>query len=153
MKKLLIIALALVLALSLAACGDKNVSIDTAALSAEIEGSGVFVDTLVKMDESAIGGQCESDVSGCVSMEYHAGMGATAEEWGIFECADAKAAKALVASLEAHRDSLLEVYASYAPDAVPRIENAVIRQSGPYVLFIVANDYAGAASVADGYFS
>ncbi len=149
----MICALALVLALSLAACGEKNVTIDTAALSSELAGADLFVDSLVKMDEAAIGGQCESDVSACVSKEYHAGLGATAEEWGIFACADAKAAKALVTSLEAHRDSLLETYSSYAPDAVPRIENAVIRQSGQYVLFIIADDYAGAAAVADKYFS
>ncbi len=153
MKKLITCALALVLALSLAACGGKKVSIDTAALAAELSDADLFLDSLVSMDEAAIGGQCESDVSGCVSMEYHAGMGATAEEWGVFECADAKAAKALAESLGAHRDSLLETYTSYAPDAVPRIENAVIRQSGQYVLIVIAADYEGAAEIADRYFS
>lgn len=141
------------LALSLAACGEKQVSIDTAALSAELNDADLFIDSLVSMDEAAIGGQCESDVSACTAMEYHAGMGATAEEWGIFTCADAKAAKSLAESLKAHCDSLLETYTSYAPDAVPRIENAVVRQSGPYVLIVIAADYEGAAEIADRYFS
>ena len=153
LKRVFAAILTLVLLLALTACGDKNVTIDTAALESDINGAGLFVDTLVKLSDATIGGQVETDVSGCTSKVYYAGMGATAEEWGVFECASAKDAKALKTALETHRDNLLTTYSSYAPDAVPRIQNAVIRQKGQYVLFITAEKYDDAAKIADKYFS
>ena len=155
MKKLLILVTVLILALSLAACGaQEEVSIDLDAVADEISGANLFVDTeLQPVASETIAGMLGLDSSLISSARYYMGAGATGEEWGLFECVDAQSAESLVAQLQTHRDDLLATYESYAPDAVPRIENAVIMAKGKYVVFITAEQYAQAQTVADNYFA
>lgn len=155
MKKRITALLALILVIvSLAACGEKKTELDLGAIGEEIAGAGLFLDTeLQAMDAANIGGFIGVDTSGCVSCAYYMGAGATAEEYGLFECGDAKGAEALAAELEAHRDDLMTTYQNYAPDAVPRIENAVIMTKGQYVIFITAQEYEQAKQLAEKYFS
>lgn len=153
MKKLIAAVLTLVLVFILASCGGSSVSIDTSALASDIEAGGLFADSLQPIDASRIKDVVGIDTTNCKSAEYHMGAGATGEEYGVFECANETDAKALAQELTDHKDSLLETYASYSPDAVPRIENAVIEQSGPYVLFITADKYEAAQTIADNYFA
>ncbi|MEG0913253.1 MAG: DUF4358 domain-containing protein [Oscillospiraceae bacterium] len=154
MKKVIITLTAIVLILSLAACGSKNVEMDIAAVSKEISGASLFLDAdLQSVKAENITGQTGIDTSACASAEYHNGAAATGEEWGLFECNSAKDAEAMVTQLEAHRDSLMTTYKDYAPDAVPRIENAVIMSKGQYVVFITAEKYAEAQKIADKYFA
>jgi hypothetical protein len=64
-----------------------------------------------------------------------------------------KDAKELEKQLIAHRDSLYELYASYKTEALPRINNAVIRCKGGYVVFVSAEDYQQAGRIVDSYFA
>lgn len=157
MKKLIGLSLALILALSLVACGgsdsgttDETITLDTAAISSSIDGVGLFVDTLEPISEDRITTVTGIDISGCKSAEYHLGAGATAEEWGVFECNSVDDAKTLVTALEKHCDELLSTYESYAPDAVPRINNAVIERAGQYVVFVTAEKYDDAKTLVEG---
>lgn len=155
MKKLIIALMALVLVFSFAACGgQEKVELDLDAIGAEISKAGLFLDTeLQPVAAESIAGMVGLDSSLYVSAQYYMGAGATGEEWGLFECADAKSAESLVAQLETHRDDLLSTYESYAPDAVPRIENAVIMSKGQYVVFITAEQYEQAQKLAESYFA
>ena len=156
MKKLILTVTALALALCLSACGggesggDEPVSLDLSAISSAIEGGGLFIDTLEPISSERIGDTTGIDTSECKSAEYHMGAGATGEEWGVFECNTVDGAKALVKSLETHRDELLKTYESYAPDAVPRIKNAVIKRAGQYVVFVTADKFDDAKTLVDG---
>lgn len=142
------------MALSLVACGgsssDEAITLDTAAISSSIEGAGLFVDTLEAISEDRITTVTGIDISGCKSAEYHLGAGATGEEWGVFECNSVDDAKTLETALAAHRDELLSTYESYAPDAVPRIKNAVIQRAGQYVVFVTAEKYEDAKTLVEG---
>lgn len=154
MKKVTAAIAALILVFSLAACGGSKVELDLDAIAGEIAGANLFVDTeLQPMDAENIGVFVGVDTSECVSSRFYTGAGATAEEYGLFECADAESAQALVTQLEAHRDDLMTTYQNYAPDAVPRIENAVILSKGQYVIFITAEQYEQAKTLAQTYFS
>lgn len=156
MKKLLIIAVVLLLAVSLAACGGKeeDVTLDLDAIAGEISGANLFVDAeLQPVAADSIAGMLGLDASLISSAQYYMGAGATGEEWGLFECVDAASAETLLTQLEAHRDDLLSTYESYAPDAVPRIENAVIMAKGRYAVFITAEQYAQAQSIAGAHFA
>ncbi|MEG0752016.1 MAG: DUF4358 domain-containing protein [Oscillospiraceae bacterium] len=152
MKKIFVAILCIALALSLVSCAEEPVTLDLTALSTQISAADVFADDLQPIEASRIGELVGLDLAGCKSSEYHMGSGATGEEFGLFECNSVDDAKALVKQLEEHRDSLLETYKSYAPDAVPRIENAVISRLGQNVAFVTADDYASAQSIVDGVF-
>ncbi len=54
---------------------------------------------------------------------------------------------------EAHKQSLIETYSDYDPEEVKKIENAVIRQNGKIVVFVITNDYKTAQGVVDKYWN
>ncbi len=156
MKKLIILLIVLVLAFSLAACGGKDTkaNLDLAAIGKEITDANLFADTALQPVKSEdIPVMVGLDTSACVSATYYTGLAITAEEWGLFECNSAKDAEALVTALKAHRDEMRDTYSSYAPAALPRLDNAVITSKGQYVVYIAADKYAEAKTITDKYFA
>ncbi|MEA4912511.1 MAG: DUF4358 domain-containing protein [Oscillospiraceae bacterium] len=153
MKKRYLAVLALTLVLALSACGSAPVDVDMDALRSDIQSADLFDDELVAARDSVITDVVGLDISKCDSAEYYMGSGATGEEYGLFVCKSEGAAKDLVKSLGARRDDLYKTYESYNTQALPRIENAVIEQSGVYVAFIIADNYDAAQSLADAAFS
>lgn len=153
MKKLLILLSALVLMLSFASCQKPEVEIDMTALGTEIAGAKLFTDEFVAISADRIQTVVGIDVSKCESAEYHMGSGVTGEEYGLFVCNSAKDAEEVKAQLEARQADQAALYAGYAPEAVPLIEGAVLRQQGKYVVYIVSNDNTAAAAIVDKYFS
>ncbi|MDO4566673.1 MAG: DUF4358 domain-containing protein [Oscillospiraceae bacterium] len=152
MKKFSVL-IAFALTLCLAACGfggasDEPVSLDVAAISSGISSTELFIDSLAPIANERVADLIGLDLTNCLYYEFHTGAGASGEEWGVFECDSVDSAKALVSQLEAHRDSMLETYESYAPDAVPRLENAVIERAGQYVVYITAENYSEAKTLA-----
>ncbi len=153
MKKLLVIALVLSMVFALAACGGgKAVEVDTAALGTAIANGNLFVDKLAKINNSVVDTIIGADTSLCSSVEYYIGSGNTGEEYGIFVCNTEKDARTIEEQLTARKVSLHDLYESYAPDAIVRIDNAVIKQSGIYVVFVSADDYASASTIANDAF-
>lgn len=151
MKKFFILILTLVMAVSFVSCG-KDAEIDMTALGKAIEAADLFDDEFVAISLDRIESVVGIDVSKCESAEYHLGSGNTGEEYGLFTCNSKEDAAAIKAQLEARRDSQAALYADYAPEVVPVIENAVLRQEGRYVVYIVAQDQAGAERIANEYF-
>ena len=77
--------------------------------------------------------------------------GATAEEVAVFKCTDENAAKTLETAAHTRLESQKAAYADYAPQSVPAIENAIVRQLGEYVICVVADDNAAAEAVLENY--
>lgn len=152
MKKFLIIALAVISLFALTACGGEEVSIDTAALISELEGSTVFVDQFQPQDEVALSALVKLDTSLISEFTYAVGTGYTGEEYGVFLCNSKADAETIKAQLDAHVESQYALYESYAVDALPRISNAVIMQKGSYVCIVCAEDYDGARAIVEKYF-
>lgn len=151
MKKIsraLCFALALVMALSLAACGSgEPKEVDINALAEELRGSATFGEELTKLDETVALG-LYGCAEGTEAVAY-AGTGATAEEVAVFNCGSAEAAETLAANLETRNQTRISQYASYDPEEVPKLENALIMSGGQYVVLCVASDLGSAASVAE----
>ncbi len=139
------------LALSLVACSGPK-EIDLAAVKTDIEGGNLFIDSFVKLSDEKINSVALLDTTLCESAEFYIGSGATGEEYGLFKCKDDSSAQQLVQMLEARRDAQKELYAGYAVDAVPRIENTVIRRSGVYVVYVSADKYNEAATIVGNHF-
>lgn len=152
MKKNLIMFLALTLLVSVfAACGSNEPQFapDEAALVLFEEGT--FTDLLSPVDAEiaqslyALG---ELEITAC---SMYCSTGATAEEIAIFQCADAETAGQVELAAKARLASQADIYASYAPEAIPEIENAVLRVRGCYVACVVSGDAALASSILDRY--
>ena len=80
---------------------------------------------------------------------YAAG-GASAEELAVFTVqsdADAQSVKSLLAERVKERT---QAFATYKPDDVPKLENAVIESNGGTVIFCVSGSWKEASALAKG---
>ena len=140
--------LALAVCLALAACGDGGAAdVDINALAGEIVNAAEFGEPMNELESSVAFGLygCAEGTSVCA----YAGTGATAEEIAVFDCGSAEAAAAQVEYLNQRNEVRIGQYESYAPNEVPKLQNAYIYQSGQYVVFCVATDASGAKTAAE----
>ena len=144
MKKLLLALLSVSLLLSLAACGGKEeektpFSPDDAATLLE---SGAFSEVLEAIDADiacALYGIDETTVTGAA---VYGSTGTTAEELAIFVLAGEESAQAALTALGYRVEDRAAAMASYLPNEVPKLENAILEQRGNTVLLVVASDYS-----------
>ncbi len=152
-KKLLILALTLVLVCSFGAC-QKEVTVDMAKLQSDLEAAKLFSCDFQELStakmKSVIGLDTELFSEG--RGQFFVTSELTGEEYGLFVCNTKDDAAKLVDQLKAHNADYIEQYESYAPDAVPRLKNAVIKQSGIYVAYVCADKYDEAAKIVEEAF-
>lgn len=152
MKRAAICLLTLLLVLLLTACGGgKDVDLD--ALAGELTSSAAFTMDMSQFQagDAAIAGTYGFDADEVVKSALYVNTG-TAEEIFLAQAKDGKAADHLVELCQSRVESQTAWMQSYVPEAVPRLENAVIEKSGSYVVMVVADDSAAAKSIVDGYF-
>ncbi len=137
----------------LASCGEQNadIQVDINALAEALDTGITYQDPLEKLDSDMIG--MLYSVDGLVEESVvYMGSGATAEEIAVFVCNDADTAKNEVQPIvEEHVQSQIDAFSSYIPEEVAKLEDAVIRQAGKYVVLSVSNDPDGANKIMDEY--
>ena len=79
------------------------------------------------------------------------GTGATAEEIAVVKCTGNDEADKAEAAFNARVESQISAYENYVPSEVPKLENAIVRRSGVYAVYVTANDEAGAQDIIDQY--
>ena len=132
-------------------CGQKAkpVEYDLDALSQQIEQSGAFSDILspiTKKIAASFYGFDDVEVAECVVL---CSTGATTEESALFKCSGEEAAAKIKASADKRVETQRTVYESYAPGEMPKLDDAIVTQSGLYVFYIVSADAAKVQSVLD----
>ena len=158
MKKLLL-CLPVLLLLLLCACGEKSVPAPSKAelpapeaLAAELQASGAFAEELV-LTENDVGcflyGLVESDAP---EMRYYFSSGAVADEIAILPCADDAALEKVKSECATRLDLQTQLFTSYKPEEVPKLEKALVLQRDQTVVLCVATDYEKAMAVLDQYF-
>lgn len=151
MKKFIAILLVAAVFAGLVGCGGKDVSFDAAALSSELLGSSAFSVALDELPSSKAGVFYNVDSSKVVNAVMYHGSGISKEQFAIFEASDEAAAKAMVPVLQNLVEEWIEADRDYAPAEVPKLESAVLRQSGKNVILVVANDGDAAAKIVSKY--
>lgn len=151
MKKICSLILSAVMALTLlTACGSANVTIDVNeaadTLKTNLSYAGSLEELGSKMLENTYD---EIDTESITAYKAYVSADVTAEEVAVFEMKDDAAAAALKTVLEAHVQAQKEIYADYSPEGVVRLEKAVIRQSGKYVILCISDDTDKVASEVD----
>ena len=139
--------LLIALALCLFSCNNEgqtneSIEIDMREMATEIMGKAPFAEELVerKLNDYAQYGFIYGFEQSLESVVSYIGGGATPQELLIVKLPNADDAKLVKTALEAYRDKQITIYQPYAANEVPNLENAVIKQSGTYVVYCVAKD-------------
>ena len=153
MKKLLILSLAfLIMLLSFVGCGgQKTVEFDPQAAADALLASEAFSDILSPIQPAVAAMLYNVSAESIDTCSVCCSTGATAEEIALFRCVDEPSAAALKEAVEQHVQAQKDAYASYAPLEIPKLDNALLRSSGVYVVCVVAADSDAAAAILDQY--
>jgi len=152
MKKTIACILLAAALISLAGCGGKeSTAFDGAALAQELLNRAAFSVSLDELPASKASVFYNVDGSKLVSAVMYHGSGISKEQIAIFEASDEAAAKAMVPVLQDLVAEWIEADRDYAPAEVPKLESAVLRQSGSNVILVVANDGDAAAKIVSKY--
>lgn len=144
-KRIVCALCAVMLSLSLCACGEKTKSIDMQAL----ENSMVSADkTLPEMKVSGSWDEnAEKAFSYISDLEYNKIHGfflayaadGMAYEIAVVQLKDKSDASAMADSLREHVQSRVQMYKTYEPEQVQRAESAVVKTDGDCVLLIMSD--------------
>lgn len=153
MKKILSLLMSLVLLLSLCACGSKSATkeLESAALAESLLKGNVFSGDLDELPVGAVTSFYQlSEESVADALLYHA-SGTNKEQIVIVRCSDEAAAVNAVSTLQGLVNGWIEADRDYAPQEVPKLEKAVLRQSGVWAVLVIANDPDAAAKIVGEY--
>lgn len=144
-KRMVCALCAVMLSLSLCACGEKTKSIDMQAL----ENSMVSADKT--LPEMKVSGSWEENAEKAFSyisdLEYNKIHGfflayaadGMAYEIAVVQLKDKSDASAMADSLREHVRSRVQMYKTYEPEQVQRAESAVVKTDGDCVLLIMSD--------------
>ena len=149
MKKRSIIVLisVLVCLLVMGGCGGQNVTLDTKVAAETLTALDIFDEPLEKMDNDVARKLYQIEEDTVKNMAVYTGTAAVVDEVSVWEAKDAAAATKIEEAVKSRIESQKTSYASYRPEEVPKLENAVTVRRGNYVVFCVSKD-SGQASAA-----
>ena len=130
------------LALGLTACsgGKKELSIDVDKLADELQSQTVTSDTLAATAPEMLPSIYFLDSEQLVKGAAYMSSGATACEVAVVECKEASQAEAVEKLFETRVSNQSELFASYNPGEVSRLDGAVIESAGNYAVLCVCDD-------------
>ena len=144
MKRILFLALAVLLLLGVSACGKKEVkdpgmeAVDSAIMklmtsdgSQTVALDADYVSTIIKITSDEY-----------VEMNCHKNaVSLSMDEWGIFKAADEAARKNLESKLNAYLKARVESWMpEYLPDQRPKIEKSELYVAGNYVIYMILSE-------------
>lgn len=146
MKKIITTIAALALSVAcLTGCG--STEIDTNAVSQGILNGVQFEEQLSQMsDKISIKrlGLNADDVESCIA---YTSTNAVVDEFAVIKATNSDN---VTASLNEHIANQKATYESYAPNEVTKLDNAVVKTVGDYVIYVVSTDGTAAQGVVDG---
>ena len=98
--------------------------------------NGEFSDELWKIDDSMV--EKLYNMDGYTQALVYVGSGATAEELALFAFPTEDAAAQGLQKTQARLESQIADYRTYLPQEVPKLQNAVAKQWGNYVIVCVS---------------
>ena len=146
MKKIIagISALALSI-LCLTGCGGGK-ELDLTAASNTVLTSVSFAEQLQPASEKIALkrlGVNEADVESCVA---YASTNAVVDEFAIIKTTNPGNVES---AIQQHVAAQIATYQSYAPNEVTKLDSAIVKTTGDYVIYVVSSDNASAQSVVD----
>ena len=151
LKKIVCLLLAVVMVLSMTACGkekkEETKEYDGAALMQALLNQVKFDDTMSSVGDFATLYFPEVPSSATISM--YTGSGYYADEVVLITMQSADDLETVQASVSKHLDQMTAQFKNYIPEEVAKIDNAVIWQGGSHVIVCISSDYATAQKILD----
>ena len=116
----------------------KEVTLNISDLATDLNEDIEYVDDLTKIDDSVV--QTIYPIDYAVASEVYVSSGATAEEIAVFELENEEDADKALKVCEERIDTQKEAYETYVPEEMEKLDNAVVKKIGKYVIVCVAND-------------
>lgn len=148
MKRLVCLMLAILMVLSMAACGKEEPEVkeyDGAALMQALLEQVKFDDALSSVGDFA--SLYFPEVPDTAKIDMYTGSGYYADEVVLISMESADDQEAVKASVDKHIEQLTSQFKNYIPEEVAKIENAVIWQGGRHLIVCISNDYATAQQI------
>lgn len=140
--------------LCLTACsskGSSDITVDVDALAQELQSETVTSDTLTASASEMLSSIYFIESDQMKSGAAYLSSGATACEVAVIECADASQTGDVEELFQNRVSNQSDLYASYAPEQVTKLDNAIITSAGPYVVLCVCDDTDKAQEILDSY--
>ena len=171
-KKRILCLLCVAFCLFLTACGEKEAEVTPSvgsdaqtgpSQSAEVKprifeaadveavlAAGVFSEELEQVDAELVYGLYGLSADAVTDCVAYLSTGASAEEIVLFTVADESGVVTIENACEWRLEDQTFGYKDYKPTEVPKLENAIVEVRENTVLFVVANDWEGAAAAIAG---
>lgn len=131
---------------------NEQTEIDPAEIVDEIMTAEEMV-SMAEVESGRMGNYVEVDMETVESFSmYICGSGAFADEAAVFEMKSEDDTEALMEALQKRVDSRLADYKDYKPEECGKLETAVIKANGKYVLYAVSSDNDKAEEIFDSKF-
>ena len=154
-RKVITAALAVVLLIValFSGCSSEPKEIDLDKLAEDLKTQIGFEDDLMEIEDSVLDNfYTFSDKDAIEShVVYKSASNATAEEIALFKVKDSSQMDAVKQAVEARVVDLHDRFESYVPAEIIKIDNAVIKTSGNYILMVITTEYEKAEEIIDGY--
>lgn len=125
--------------------------VDVKALADALNTGGEFGEELTALDEAGLGRVYRTDTEAFEEAAGYTGSGATVDQISVWKAKDEAGAQELEDMLSRYLETQIDSYATYMPDEVPKLENAVLERSGVYVVLCVSEDAAKASDIISSY--
>lgn len=129
----------LILSMTLPGCSQEE-PLDTQATATALLESGAFSEQLEPIDSSIALNLYYIDSAMVEEVIVYGSTGATAEEIAVITANDDEAAQIVLEAVTQRVESQKAVLASYQPDEMVKLEQAILMQEGNTIILVVAND-------------
>lgn len=126
-------------------------SLDTAAFAADMLSSVPFKDNMSEVSESVAARMFELEPGAALNGTVYTSGGGTAEEFAVFECADAAQAEALTEKLRKRVESRKGDFDVYKPEEMPKLNSAFVVSKGNLAFMCISDDNSAAEAVINKY--
>lgn len=153
MKHLKLLICMMVLAFALTACskGEKDITVDVAKLAEELQAQTVTSDTLSATAPEMIPSIFYLEADQVTKGVAYMSSGSTSCEVAVIECSEAKQAEEVAKSFQTRVTNQSDLFASYDPEEVTKLDAAIIKTSGKYAVLCVCDDTKKAEEILKNY--
>ena len=127
-------------------------NINVTDMANELKNGLTFEDSLSELDTNVALTYYGIDADKVKNSVVVVSTGATAEEIAVFEAADQSSADAVKSACEDRKAKQTTSYADYKPSETSRLDKAIIKEDGNYVVYCVTDDTDKANEIIDKYF-
>ena len=148
LKKVLLAAMALVMAMGVTACGEETFTVNASDAALKLRDGLVFQGELVEVDANALKnlyGLTSEDVA---DYKAYAGTMGTAEEIAVFVAQDGKV-DTVKQAVETRVQDQKSAYQDYRPEEMTKLNSAIVREKGNVVVLVVADETEKANTLVD----